>query len=146
MKNTCVFVVSLGLLVMSESAAAQNNNKVVVIPLSSTEMPKATPETIMSASGTWSNAGLSGIPSMIIKDLIVYADSVPSPPCRFSMSYVINNISSRTLRRFSLFEDQSVQVSFGAGVNSRDLRFGTISSGGGACVRNWAVFGVALPE
>lgn len=136
------FVFVLLILSLTKEALAQEN-KVVVIPLSTTEMPKATPETLVSASGEWTVAGLI-IPSMIIKDLIFYVQS-SSSVCQFSMNYVINNIQSRTIRRFSLSTGGSVQISFGAGVNSSDLRFGTISGSGGTCIRNWAAFGVALP-
>ena len=143
MKTIIICAVTLSLIVLSLPIMAQNQNKVVVVPLSTTAMPDETPDTIVSASGEWTFGGQTGIPSMIIKDLIFYVNSDNLPPCEFSMNYVINNIQSRTIQQFSLSVGQSVQISLGAGVNSSDLRFGTI--GGGTCVRHWAAFGLELP-
>lgn len=142
MKNFIVFVVALSLLGTSFIGFAQEQPRVVVIPLTETVMPAATPETIVSASGEWSAAGLA-LPPMILKDLYFYVESDTSPPCEFSMNYVIDQSTSRTIRRFSLNTAGSVQVNFESGVNTSDLRFGTI--GGGTCVRHWAAFGYQLP-
>ncbi len=143
MKKLIISGLTLCLIILSVPTLAKSENSVVVIPLSTTPLPVATTDTIVSASGQWTFGGQTGIPSLIIKDLIFYVESDSNPPCEFSMNYVIDQIQSRTIRRFSLLAGQSVQISFGAGVNSADLRFGTI--GLGTCVRNWAVFGLQLP-
>ena len=143
MKNlTASFIVVFSLLGTPFFGFAQAQSQVVVIPLTETVMPAAASETLVSASGEWTAAGMT-LPLMILKDLYFYVASDTSPPCQFSMNYVIDQFTSRTIRRFSLGTDGSVQVNFESGVNTSDLRFGTI--GGGTCVRHWAAFGYQLP-
>lgn len=98
------------------------------------------PRVPVSASGEWTAAGLSGIPStLIIHDLFIYANSDSTPdPCEFVMSYVIDNIQSRTIRRWSLQTGETAELHFEAGIAASQLRFGTINSG---CVRHWMVLG-----
>ena len=104
-----------------------------------------------SASGEWESAGLSGMPPMIAHDLIFFydVDNTTNPPntCRFTIHYVTGQFSSRVLHRVELEHNESVEFHYQAGIDTEDLRFGTITPGDGTgnCVRNWAVFGYELP-
>jgi hypothetical protein len=114
-----------------------------VFPDGSIQVTAAVDRTPIAVSGVWTSAGLAIFPStMIIHDLIFFVNSDTSPPCQFTMNYVIDNTLSRTIRQFSLFIGQSAELHFEAGIQARELRFGTI--GGGTCVRNWLAMGFAV--
>lgn len=67
--------------------------------------------------------------------------------CEFTINYVIDQFDSRTLKRVELQPYESLALHFLAGVDTEQLRFGTVGtvSDPGNCVRNWAVFGFAKP-
>lgn len=113
------------------------------VPDGSSQIPKGAGNALIAMSGEWTSAGLS-IPRMILHDLTFYVASDTSPPCAFSMSFVLSQTSSRTFRRFNLDVTESVEIHFEAGIDTSNLRFGTIvSPGGGTCVRNWVATGFA---
>jgi len=98
------------------------------------------PRVPVSASGEWLAAGQTGIPSnILIHDLFFYVDSLSSATCSFSMRYVIDNTSSRTIRRWDLAVDETAELHFEAGILSSQLRFGTFGSS--TCTRHWMVLG-----
>ncbi len=145
MKKITISTLTLIFLFVSNNFAAEEKIRVAVIPLLGDRTVVQEAQIPVSASGEWSNAGMS-LPSMILHDLIFYVDSLGDQSnCRFSMGFAIDQFSSRTIRRFDLGLYESVELHFGAGVNTSDLRFGTISSGGSACIRNYAAFGFAMP-
>lgn len=137
MKMIIVSTLTLSLLCVSSVAsiaATAENPRVVVIPLSTS----GTTQTLVSASGEWSVAGLT-LPAMILHDLIFYVGSLGgNASCGFTMNFVINQTESRTLRQFNMELYESVELHFEAGVHTNDLRFGTMTSG---CIRNWSAFG-----
>lgn len=110
-----------------------------VFPDGSVQATAAGSVTPIAASGVWTSAGLVISPRMILHDLVFNVDSDTSPPCDFAMSYVLDQINSRTFRRFSLGTSGSVELHYEAGIDTANLRFGTI--GGGACVRHWVAMG-----
>ena len=97
----------------------------------------------IAASGQWTSAGMT-LPRMILHNLIFYVNSDTNPPCSFTMNFVLSQSTSRTTRRFDLAVGDSTQVRFEAGIDTRDLRFGTI--GGGTCVRHWMALGRPRPD
>jgi len=106
-------------------------------PLAVTVEPQ--PERL-TVSGVWTSAGLAISPStMVVHDLFFYVESDNAPPCQFTMNYVIDNVQSRTVKRWSLGTGDSAEVHWEAGILASELRFGTI--GGGTCVRNWMAVG-----
>lgn len=110
------------------------------LPDGSFQATAALGSTPIAVSGEWTAAGLS-IPQMIVHDLIFYVDSDTSPPCSFSMNFVIDQFTSRTIGRWDLAVTESVELHFEAGIDTSNLRFGTIGSG--TCVRHWAAMGFA---
>ena len=109
----------------------------VTIPDTPMTVQQRTPVTV---SGEWTSAGMTISPSnMIVHDLFFYVASDTSPPCSFSMNYVLNNIQSRTIKRFDLGTSTSAETHFQAGILASELRFGTIGSG--TCVRHWMAVG-----
>lgn len=124
-------------------AGVASEHKQSVTPASSVQPMAAGTTTPIVISGEWTAAGLT-IPRMIVRDLIFYVSSDTSPPCSFSMGYVISSTSSRTIRRFDLAVADSVQHRFSAGIDTNNLRFGTI--GVGTCLRHWVAMGESLPD
>ena len=114
----------------------------VVFPDGSVQVTAAGNGAPIAVSGEWDFAGMTILPRMILHDIVFYVSSDDSPPCVFTMNYVIDTVQSRTIRQFSLSVDQSAELHFEAGIDSDNLRFGTI--GGGTCVRHWLAMGFAV--
>jgi hypothetical protein len=135
----------------SEALAAPAEKEVVVINAPSEPVPvtvEGQPRTPISASGEWQGAGLPLPASTIVHDFIFYAESLgDQPSCRFAMDFVIDNTNSRRLRRFDLAPTESVELHYEAGVDTDDLRFGTVMDAGTStpCVIHWALFGFDVP-
>ncbi|MEZ4334970.1 MAG: hypothetical protein R3F35_24695 [Myxococcota bacterium] len=123
--------------------AVQGTSDVQVVNGSQQEVPVAVSrEAPIAFSGEWAASGLV-FPSMIAHDIIFYAaNDNGNANCQFSMNFVINQITSRTIRRFTLVEGGSVELHYEAGIDTSHLRFGTIGS---ACLRHYVVMGFPTP-
>jgi len=137
-------VLSAGLLAadLTVYGEIESQNGGFVFPDGSIQVTAAGGDVPIAASGEWDFAGMIISPRMILHDLIFYVESDNAPPCQFTMNYVLSQIESRTIREFSLYLGQSVELHFGAGIDTSNLRFGTI--GGGTCVRHWMATGFAV--
>ena len=96
---------------------------------------------LISASGTWKGAGLH-LPPMVVQDLFFYNDN--ADPCRFSVGYVIDNQTSRQFFRREVAPGDTAEFHFEAGIDSRELRFGTITAYGEdpqGCPLEWVAMG-----
>ena len=138
-------VCSTGLVAgdVTDEGPVASGNGAFVSPGGSIQVAAAGDSTPITQSGTWTRGGFN-ISRMILHDLIFFVDSDTNPPCSFSVNFVLSEVSSRTIRRFDLAVGASAQLHFEAGIDTNDLRFGTI--GLGTCVRNWAAMGVPRPE
>jgi hypothetical protein len=143
--GACLAVGSSGSAVAQRAVpvAIQGTSDVQVVNGDQQEVPVAVSrEAPIAVSGAWTSAGLA-IPPMIVHDIIFYVENDNgNATCQFSMNFVIDNVSSRTLRRFTLVEGGSIELHYEAGIDATHLRFGTIGS---ACLRNYVFMGFPTP-
>lgn len=135
-------------LLFGVSALAAPDKEVTVINEVTDPVPVAIQGEVVNVarqpiaeSGEWQGAGLH-LPPMIVHDLIFYNSNYSE--CRFSMNFVLGQFSSRTLKRVTLEIYESVEFHYEAGIDSENLRFGTITPVNGdpnACIIHWAAMG-----